>query len=172
MTYQLIQTKTLGSSQAAIEFSSIPQDGTDLLVVCSLRGDQNANNGFTNIGFNSSTANFNTRFLQGDGSGAQGGNGTRGIGYLSNAFYTSNSFDNTNVYILNYAGSTNKLFTADSVVENNATLGWQFIVNGLWSNTAPITSIEITPNTGNFVSGSTISLYKITRGTLAGVVVS
>lgn len=158
---QLIETKTLGTAGSSISFADIPQTFTDLLVVSSLRGDQNANNGFTNIGFNSSTSNFSTRFLQGDGSGAASSTGTRGIAYLSNAFYTSNTFDSTNVYISNYTGSTNKSFSAESVVENNATLGWQFMVAGLWSNTVAITSIQITPNTGNFIAGSTISLYGI-----------
>ena len=158
---QLIETKTLGTAGSSISFADIPQTFTDLLVVFSLRGDQNANNGFTNIGFNSSTSNFSTRFLQGDGSGVASSTGTRGIAYLSNAFYTSNTFDSTNVYIPNYTGATNKSFSAESVVENNATLGWQFMVAGLWSNTAAITSIQITPNTGNFIAGSTISLYGI-----------
>jgi hypothetical protein len=161
---KLIESKTLGTAAASIEFTSIPQTFTDLVVVCSLRGDQNANNGFTNIGFNSSTSNFSTRFLQGDGSGAASSTGTRGIAYLSNAFYTSNTWDSTAVYIPNYTGSTNKSFSADSVVENNATLGWQFIVSGLWSNTAAITSIQITPNTGNFIAGSIISLYGVLKG--------
>ena len=164
MTMSLIETKTLASAAASIEFSSIPQDGTDLLIQLSLRGDQNSDSGFTNIGFNSSTSNFATRFLQGSGSSAQSGTGVRGIAYLSNAYFTSNTFDSTMVYIPNYTGSTNKSFSADSVVENNATLGWQFMVAGLWSQTAAITSIQITPNTGNFISGSTISLYKITKG--------
>jgi hypothetical protein len=161
---KLIESKTLGTAAASIEFTSIPQTFTDLVVVCSLRGDQNANNGFTNIGFNSSTSNFSTRFLQGDGSGAASSTGTRGIAYLSNAFYTSNTFDSTTVYIPNYTGSTNKSFSADSVVENNATSGWQFLVAGLWSNTAAITSIQITPNTGNFIAGSIISLYGVLKG--------
>jgi hypothetical protein len=163
MSYTLIERKELTEAASSISFSNIPQFYTDLAVVCSLRGDQNANNGFTNIGFNSSTSNFSTRFLQGDGSGAQSGTGVRGIAYLSNAYYTSNTFDSTTVYIPNYTGSTNKSFSADSVVENNATLGWQFIVTGVWSNTAAINSIQITPNTGNFVAGSSISLYGINR---------
>jgi hypothetical protein len=160
---KLIESKTLATATASIEFTSIPQTFTDLVVVCSLRGDQNANNGFTNIGFNSSTSNFSTRFLQGSGSAASG-TGVRGIAYLSNAFFTSNTFDSTTVYIPNYTGSTNKSFSADSVVENNATSGWQFIVAGLWSNTAAITSIQITPNTGNFIAGSIISLYGVLKG--------
>jgi hypothetical protein len=163
MSYTLIERKELTEAASSISFSNIPQFYTDLAVVCSLRGDQNANNGFTNIGFNSSTSNFSTRFLQGDGSGAASSTGTRGIAYLSNAFFTSNTFDSTTVYIPNYTGSTNKSFSADSVVENNATLGWQFIVAGLWSNTAAINSIQITPNTGNFVAGSSVSLYGINR---------
>jgi hypothetical protein len=163
-TFIKIATVTVGSGGASsIDFNSIPQTYTDLNILCSLRGSQNANNGFTNIGFNSSTSNFSTRFLQGDGSSLGTGNGVRGIGYLNNAFYTSNTFDSTSVYIPNYTGSTNKSFSNDSVVENNATFAWTFMAAGLWSNTAAITSIQITPNTGTFVQYSTATLYGISK---------
>jgi hypothetical protein len=165
MTMTLIETKTLGAAAASIEFTSSPQDGTDLVVVCSLRGDTNNQSAFTNIGFNSSTSNFSTRFLQADAGLTPGsGTGVRGINYLNNPFQTANTFDSTTVYIPNYTGSTNKSFTGDGVVENNATAAWLFLVAGLWSDTSAITSIQITPNAGNFVTGSTISLYKVTKG--------
>jgi hypothetical protein len=161
-TFVKIATVTVGAGgTSSIDFTSIPSTYTDLSIVCSLRGNQNANNAFTNIGFNSSTSNFSTRFLQGNGSVTGTGAGVRGIGYLSNTYFTANSFDSTNVYIPNYAGSTNKSFSADSVVENNATEAWTFFVAGLWSNTAAITSIQITPNTGTFVQYSTATLYGI-----------
>jgi hypothetical protein len=163
-TFIKIASVTVGSGGASsIDFTSIPSTYTDLAIVCSLRGSQNSSSGFTNIGFNSSTSNFSTRFLQGDGSTTASGTGTRGIGYLSNAYFTSNTFDSTTVYIPNYAGSANKSFSADNVVENNATLGWDFLVAGLWSNTAAITSIQITPNTGTFVQYSTAVLYGINK---------
>ena len=168
-TFKKIQTVTVGSGGAAsIDFTSIPQTYTDLKIVLSLRGSQNASNGFTNIGFNSSTSNFSTRFIQGDGSTTASSTGVRGIAYLSNAFFTSSTFDSTTVYIPNYTGSTNKSFSADNVVENNATLGWTFMVAGLWSNTAAITSIEITPNTGTFVQYSTATLYGVANVPAAG----
>jgi hypothetical protein len=163
-TFVKIASVTVGAGGASsIDFNSIPSTYTDLNIFCSLRGSQNANNGFTNIGFNSSTSNFSTRFLQGDGSNLGNGNGVRGIGYLSNAFYTSNTFDSTSVYIPNYTGSTNKSFSNDSVVENNATFAWTFMAAGLWSNTSSITSIQITPNTGTFVQYSTATLYGILK---------
>ena len=37
MTMSLIETKTLASAAASIEFTDIPQDGTDLLVLASIR---------------------------------------------------------------------------------------------------------------------------------------
>jgi hypothetical protein len=162
----LIETKTLGTAAASIEFTSIPQTFTDLVIKLSLRSDQNSNNAFTNIGFNSSTSNFVSRGLQGQGTGSAGTfMAVRGIGYLNNTFQTTNTFDNTMVYIPNYAGSGHKSLSCDSVVENNATeFGWQTIIAITWSDTSAITSIQITPNAGNFVTGSTISLYGITKG--------
>ena len=69
------------------------------------------------------------------------------------------------MYIPNYTGSTNKSISVDSVTENNATNNLMNIQAGLWSNTAAITSILFTSDTaGGFLAGSTISLYKITKG--------
>jgi hypothetical protein len=52
----------------------------------------------------------------------------------------------------------------DTVSENNATAAFQRIIAGLNNSTAAITSINFFPSSGNFVAGSTISLYGITKG--------
>lgn len=174
MTYQLIETKTLGTAQASIEFTSIPQDGTDLLAFMSLRSVASAGVDELQLSFNSSTASFSQRYLRGAGSGGVASfTATRFLGAIPAATSTSSTFGNQSLYIPNYAGSTNKSFSLDSVSEDNASVAYQEISAGLWSNTSAITSITFNLVSGlNLLAGSTISLYKITKGSSGGVVVS
>jgi len=162
---QLIETKTLGTATASIEFTSIPQDGTDLYLLISGRGSNVEATQFVIPSFNGSTASFSQISSGGNGSAAFSySSPVRFLGEIAGGGSTSNTFGNLSVYIFNYAGSTNKSFSADGVGENNGTTAQQNITNGLWSNTAAITSVTVTANTGNLAIGSTISLYKITKG--------
>jgi hypothetical protein len=160
---KLIESKTLGSTQNAIEFTSIPQDGTDLVILCSVR---TTNSGATGvyISFNGSTSSFSARYLDGNGSSVSSGTLARYAGNATDAAHTSNTFSNIMTYIPNYTGSTNKSYSTDSVTENNGTGAYQDLVAGLWSNTAAITSLAIASSPGDLVAGSIISLYKITKG--------
>jgi hypothetical protein len=162
MTMTLIESKTLGTAAASIEFTSIPQDGTDLVVLYSLR---TSSGGATNtlLTLNGSTSGFSNRNLFGDGTTKFSDTTARYIGVVTGSTDTANTFSNGMLTIPNYSGSTNKSFSAEDVSENNATTAYQSIVAGLWSNTAAITSLTITIS-GNLAVGSTISLYKITKG--------
>jgi hypothetical protein len=160
---KLIESKTLTGTQNAIEFTSIPQDGTDLVLVCSTRTTNSGGTGMY-ISFNGSTASFSSRFLEGNGSSTSSGTLARYAGNANDSGSTSNTFSNVITYIPNYTGSTNKSYSTDSVTENNATTAFQHIIAGLWSNTAAITSLAIASSPGDLVAGSTISLYKITKG--------
>jgi hypothetical protein len=165
---KLIESKTLGTAAASIEFTSIPQDATDLVLLISGRvatgGDDS-----TKITFNANASSYTSRWLTGNGSAASSGSeagGVAGYANLVSSAATSNTFSNGTIYIPNYTGSTNKSYSGDAVGENNGTTAYQSIVAGLWSNTAAITSIKIEAYFGaNLVAGSTISLYKITKGT-------
>jgi hypothetical protein len=175
MTMQLIQTQILGTAAASIEFTSIPQDGTDLVVVASLRSNRSPDTeDSAKVEFNNSSSNFSWRRLRGDGSAVNSNAGTDNTLFQNqNALgTTANTFSSVQMYIPNYTLTINKSFSVDSVNENNATLAWMNILNGLWSNTSAITSIKVLPNVGTqWVAGSTISLYKVTRGS-GGAIVS
>ena len=84
--------------------------------------------------------------------------------YVNASPSTANTFTNNQIYIPNYAGSTNKSVSIESVVENNSSDNMMNILAGLWSNTAAITTITFLPD-ANWVAGSTISLYGILKGT-------
>ena len=164
MTMTLIETKTLASAAASIEFTEIPQDGTDLVLLVSMRGSLSNFYSEYRIRFNGSTTGFSARSLYGNGSTAATGTfeaSAFGVG----ATATANTFSNDQIYIPNYTSSNAKSFSSDFAGENNATSAFAGLYANLWTGTAAITSIQITEvNAANFVSGSTFSLYKITKG--------
>jgi len=161
---QLIESKTLGTAAASIEFTSIPQDGTDLVLFISGRTARSNEVDGVLLAFNGSGASFTARRLFGNGSSATSDT-VNGHPFFTGATSTSNTFGNSTIYIPNYTGSTNKSFSADGVSENNATLSYQGISAGLWSNTAAITQITVSSEaSSNLQAGSTISLYKVTKG--------
>lgn len=165
MTMTLVQRVELTSSQASISFSNIPSDGTDLLLLTSLRGSLADTASFATVAFNGSTANFTSRFLLGSGSGASSSSRSDILLYFVGANATSNTFSNTSIYIPNYTASTNKSISVDGVNENNSTASRQEIWAGLWSNSNAVSSITLTAGEStNFVSGSSATLYKITKG--------
>jgi hypothetical protein len=173
MTMTLIETKTLGSAAASIAFTSIPQDGTDLVFLASARSAVAATNDIVLVSFNSSTSNFSGIFLDGSGSGTSTGSFARIGGNANGNTSTANTFSNFSLYAPNYSGSSNKSYSVEYVSENNATAAFQLIFAGLWSNTSAISSVTFTTNSAsNFAVGSTVSLYKITKGSSGGVVVS
>ena len=163
---QLVETIEVGAGGAAsIEFTSIPQDGTDLLVKLSMRGTNSAVFDQILMRINGSTSTYTIRGLVGDGSspssdGTTGLTGMKiGVGVGANA--TANTFSNTEVYIPNYTGSTNKTILNTSSNDLNGSGGVIRRV-GLWRNTSAITSITITTlNASTFSVGTTATLYGI-----------
>jgi hypothetical protein len=159
-TYVLISSNTVGSGGvASVTFSSIPATYTDLKLSYSMR-----NTAFwSSISFNGSSANFSSRWINGNGSAVNSGTRTDNtefvLGELST--YTANTFTNGDIYIPNYASANYKSFSIDAVNENNATLAYTHLGTGLWSNGAAITSITITPSSGNILEYSTFYLYGI-----------
>jgi hypothetical protein len=163
-TFELIASSTVGSGGAAsIDFTSIPSTFTDLVVKLSLRNNSAGTVQIVNISFNGNTANFSAKNVQGNGSAAGSFSQARRISLASGAGSTSNTFSNADIYIPNYAGSTNKSFSGDSVNENNATTSFQSLDAGLWSNTTAISSIAITPDSGSFVQHTTAYLYGVSN---------
>ncbi len=163
-TFIKIASVTVGSGGASsIDFTSIPSTYTDLVIKVSARqSDTNAN--FSYFAFNGSTANFNMRTLEGNGSSvvsAAFGNSAFGISTVSN--FTADTFSNIEAYIPNYAGSNNKSYSSDAVTENNATTSFQDIIAGLWSQTTAINRITIYPASNNFVQHTTATLYGISK---------
>ena len=165
VTYKLIQTVTVTAAGGAanIEFASIPQTYTDLMLVCSTRTNRASTSDWVSVSINGLTTNQTERYIQGDGASVTSGTGSKVIvGQSTGSSNTSNVFGNSACYISNYTGSIFKLFTTDAVNENNATTAFGYFRAGLWSSTSAITSLLVTSDTAStFQQYSSASLYGI-----------
>jgi hypothetical protein len=162
--YVLLERTELNASAASVTFANIPQTGyTDLKIVYSARTNVASTSDHILMQFNGSTSSLSGRRLVGNGSAAASYTVTTGpAGQSSGNTSTANTFGSGEIYIPNYAGSTNKSWSADGVSENNATSAAAEFNAGLWSNTAAITSIKLIQEVGTaFLTGSTFSLYGI-----------
>jgi hypothetical protein len=169
-TYVAIATVTVGSGGAAsIDFTSIPATFTDLCIYVSARDAYTISGESTQlrIRFNGDSTNvYSDRSLYGTGSSA-GSNNRSSQSYVRNtsidtSLATASTFGNTFIYIPNYTSSNNKSISFDGVTENNATAAIAELTAGLWANSAAISSIVISSQSGsNFVQYSTATLYGI-----------
>lgn len=165
-TFKLISSVTVGAGGAAsIDFTSIPSTYTDLVIKYSCRGDAATTDRGMFVRLNGDTgSNYTYKFVRGDGSSAGSGGTTTTFLYFGNfdaATSTANTFGNGEFYIPNYAGSTQKSVSSDSVSENNATSAWTTLAAGLWTGTAAINAITLYAESGNLVQFSSAQLYGI-----------
>lgn len=165
--YKIASVEVGSAGASSINFASIPQGYTDLIVKLSLRGSDANNYVNSRVSFNGSTSGYTSKLLYGLGSGAPASlnnSVTTAIDFSSygtGSIATSNTFGNTEVYIPNYAASINKSVSIDAVSENNATTAIAALTAGLWSNTAAINQVTITPAVGTYVQYTTATLYGI-----------
>lgn len=161
-TYEPIATTTLGSAAANIQFSSIPSTYTDLVVTLVVNTTSVDARG-VRCTFNSDTgANYSATRLQGDGATAAS---TRSTGQ-ANIPLTLNATTSTTIptfyqfNVFSYAGSTYKTVLAMGNADKNGS-GVVDRTVGLWQSTAAINTLNITPNSGNFNTGTIATVYGV-----------
>lgn len=163
---QIGSAVTVGAGGAAsIDFTSIPATYTDLVVKISARP---TTGGATQLKmqFNSTGGTaYSDRTLEGSGSGASSFSRSSGAFIFAVAAdpTTASTFGNLELYIPNYAGSTAKSVSIDTVTEANQTTAYVSLVAGLSTNTAAITAVNLTLNATNFAQYSTAYLYGISN---------
>lgn len=158
----LVSTYTVATGGVVnFTFSSIPQTGTDLLVLWSARSETTN----ANIDFIPNTTGYGSaeKRLQGTGSAANTGNSFNARMTLSTD--TASTFANGSVYFANYSATGTKVSSHDQVTENNATAAYQQLGVISHDTTAAITNLLVRGNGGQDIAeGSTFSLYTITKG--------
>lgn len=166
-SYESISTTTVGAGGSSfVEFTSIPNTYKHLQVRMLTRGSISATGTNVNVQFNSDTGNnYITHWLDGNGTTALGENsGTTNLiylGYGSGANASANVFGSSVWDILDYT-NTNKATTCRSLCgfDNNGS-GFVALISGLWTSTAAVTSLKISPNSGTFSQYSSFALYGI-----------
>ena len=165
-TYTLIQKTTLNASAASITFSSIPQTFTDLVVKVSARGTTSALYGYLYVKLNSAVTNYSGKLLYADNATAGSTAGSATIlnpGLVTMATSTESTFASSEFYIPNYTSANYKSISSDAAGETNSTHAMLYLTGQLWSNTAAVTSIDLSPDSGNFAQYTSASLYGVAK---------
>lgn len=163
---ELIGSATLASDQAAITFSTIPATYSHLLLVASLRGANASTTIGLNITFNGDTgSNYDSQYLAGATASATSGEAfaQAAIGAsMPSASGTASVFSAHMMLIPCYATTDrNKaMFSLGARKHSTSTGGLQFRADsGHWRSTSAITTVALTPATGNMLAASRASLY-------------
>lgn len=170
-TYTQIGTAvTVGSGGASsIDFTSIPSTYTDLVLRLSLRCTTISGYSLARmkLKINSSTSGYSNCLVYyiNNTTGSEG-IVTDSISYFyaTGSDATGSVFAVTDIYLPNYAGSTNKATSLDTSTENNAVNVALAFSAGLLSNTAAITGLSVTSSDGFTIAQySTAYLYGVSN---------
>lgn len=165
-TYTLISKVVLNTATNSVVISNIPQTYTDLVVQMSVRGTAGAQTQEIYVGLNNNTNQTNWRLIQGNGSAAYTvqASSTYGRGSaIPGGNATANTFANTEVYIPNYAGSTQKAFYVTAAQENNQTEAYAEFISELYTQTSAVTSIQFLASNANFAQYTSFYLYGVAK---------
>jgi hypothetical protein len=158
-TYEAIATQTLGSAAASVTFSSIPSTFTDLVFVVNAMGASASQ--YQRLQVNGDTgSNYSRTGLAATGSSVYSYRDTNltTFAFVGQSTLSTTPSNTAIVNLQNYSNTTTyKTFLARI---GNAVDGSEVTV-GLWRSTAAINSVVFSPNTGNYSTGSTFSLYGI-----------
>lgn len=169
-TYTLIST--LNGGGTTIDFTSIPQTYTDLVVLHYLRfsSASGLQNVFIRFNNDSGTSYKQTMILStGDGLASYVNNSANAYNWSyapgSTGTTTANAYSNGSLYIPNYANTTDiKSTSLDLTSIINASTDQAVEIHaGYWNSTSAINRITFTANADTFTSGSTVSLYGISN---------
>lgn len=155
----LISATTLSTSAASVTIA-VPSGYTDLRLVISARLLSSGNVGGS-IQMNGVNSNAPLTLLAtGSGVSSEVNNLT---GLHNSSSYTANTFSNAEIYIPNYLSNTNKYYSYDGTTENNATASYMGMSAGVVPTTSPVTSITIVAAGDYYVTGSSFTLYGISK---------
>ena len=167
-TYTPIATTTLALASDPINFTSIPQTYTDLVLVTYARGTLAATLDSLVCYPNSTTgtSNASDTFVYTDGVSASTGRDSNTSynywGSIPSASTTSGIFGSAETHILNYSNTTTyKTFLTRTAADANGS-GRTALSVSLWRSTSAITSLSIYAASANFAAGTQMTLYGIT----------
>lgn len=163
-TYEPIQTITTSGNATTVNFSSIPNTYTDLVLI--YKGGLNAFDYLYSRYNNDTNSNYSGLGLSGTGTGASSGRYTNGSFHQLIGWAIGQGSGLTNmgiVYFMNYSNTTTfkTIIVRDS---NTQTSGGTQLGSHLWRSTSAINSISLTGINNRFLTdGSTLTLYGILK---------
>ena len=169
-TYTLIQSVTVGSGGAAsIEFGSIPQTYTDLVLKLSARMSYNTSQHYADLYLtvnNNSSSIYSNRRIIGNNATASSfsdSSATSNTAFVAGSSATASVFGNSEYYFQNYASSNAKSVSADIAVETNDGTNYLMALSAVLINTtSAITSLKLAATSGQtLVQYTSASLYGI-----------
>lgn len=166
MSMKLIETKTLTSNAISIDFTNIPQTYTDLLIKISAKTTNSPfGYGYNYAGFKVNNTNLSERNLVSDNGSVGSWTGSTLRLDASSSQNTTNTFSSLQIYIPNYANTiATKTLSIDDSFETSGGYYQIGIWAALYASTSAITSFSYFCSDVNFITGSNISLYGITKG--------
>ena len=163
-TYIPLATKTLTATATSVTFSSISQAYRDLVLVANIASTTD----YVNVRFQfngSTTAIYSNVWMYGTGtSEVSSSNTTSGIQVAYDMVRTTASARNSVILNVMDYSATDK---HKSVLVRNGQTGTAGVgygtsaIAGRFATTAAIVSMKIAPASGNFIVGSTFTLYGI-----------
>ena len=164
-TYEKIATSTLVSSTQTVTLSSIPATYTDLVLVCSIKGDAASMSVVFRVNGDTGS-NYSATYLEGTGSAASSArvSSQTQIPLSASVSYNSTNFGTQIIQAMNYSNTTTyKTFLQRFNSASGGSFPGVSTSVGLWRSTAAIFQFDIISTAGgqNFVAGSTFTIYGI-----------
>lgn len=165
-TFTKLAQVTLGADYANVNFTSISQNYTHLLLTVAARGDTVSyyNNAFIKLN-NITTSYYGITMETGSSTPTVFNDSTGNAGlrfdFPSGGTTSSNQFGVAEVWFHNYTSGSHKGGTAEMYVGNQTSSTFIDRRAWHWSNTAAISSMYITAASGKFKTNSTFTLYGI-----------
>jgi hypothetical protein len=157
-TYVALDNSTLLANASSVTFNSISSAYTDLVLVINAKSSSDTQ---IRLQFNSdTTSNYSATMLGGDGASPftvqvsnEASMNIVGVGTISGM---------STIDIINYTNTTTFKTVIGRYNSNSTSYGEAGVKIGLWRKSPEaVTSITLFPTTGNFLTGSTFSLYGI-----------
>lgn len=163
-SFESIATAT-PSGTNTVSFTSIPSTYKHLQIRISALTSSGGGSFRGTLNGDTSSANYIGHYLDGLGSsviaGANSGVGWMSFGMTYGGMVTT--YPNVTIIdIIDYASTTkNKTVRSFAGADNNASGGSVDLVSGLWMSTAAVNRVDIVTGSGQYQTGSVVSLYGI-----------
>ncbi len=168
MSMTVIEHIEVGSGGAAsITFSSIPQDYTDLYLVCSLRVASGTSYYWdVDLNLNGESArNWLGLYAIDPTPASSSSSAFNIIGGANGNAATASAFANISTLIGNYTSTGVKVLSSDGVAENNSVSQFFLAINAnTITNSAAVDTLTLAVASNTFAEYSSATLYGITAG--------